>query len=69
MYNIKDFNIESELLQEHWEIINIAYGSIVKIVKEEETNEEELDFEEKLRNKYFCEFLADGYILLIGIAV
>lgn len=53
MYNIKDFNIESELLQEHWETINIAYGSIVKIVKEEEANEDELDFEENLFNRLY----------------
>ena len=53
MYNIQDFNIESELLHEHWETINIAYGSIVKIVKEEEANEEELDFEVNLFNRLY----------------
>jgi len=37
MYKIEDFDVKSELLRKHWKFINVTYGSLVKIVKENES--------------------------------
>ncbi|WP_298424226.1 hypothetical protein [uncultured Kordia sp.] len=41
MYRIQDFDVKSELLQKHWELINVAYGSLVKKLKENENDTED----------------------------
>lgn len=40
MYKIQGFNVKSELLRKHWELINVTYGSLAEKIKESETDDE-----------------------------
>ena len=57
MYNIEDFDIESELLHEYWELINEVYGLAAERLKKEEENVEDFSFESTLFNDLYELFL------------